>query len=155
MTTQKKNMKFREISKSDIDEILRIRVSTKENHFSMGDLAEVGVTRESVAHWLDGTVNGWLCEVSDRPVGFAMADSKTAEVIVVACYPEFENIGIGKKLMLKLHDWLWSFEHEEIWLWSNPDPSIRAHGFYRKLGYRATGETKGNNEMLKLRKTES
>ena len=147
-------MKLREITKADIDAILRIRVSTKENHFSMTDLAEVGVTRESVARWLDGSVKGWLCEVSGRPVGFCMADSSTAEVIVVACYPEFENRGIGKKLMLKLHDWLWSFEHEEIWLWSNPDPSVRAHGFYRRLGYRAAGETKGNSEMLKLRRTE-
>ncbi|RPI78570.1 MAG: GNAT family N-acetyltransferase [Desulfobacteraceae bacterium] len=148
-------MRLREIEKKDIDDILRIRVSTKENHFSMKDLAEVGVTPESVSMWLDGSVVGWLCEVSDKPVGFAMADSKTAEIIVVACYPEYERRGIGKKLMQKLHEWLWSFEHEEIWLWSNPDSSVRAHGFYRKLGYRPTGETKGNNEMLKLKKIQS
>jgi GNAT superfamily N-acetyltransferase len=146
-------MTIRELKQSDIESILDIRVSTNENHFSMEDLAEVGVTPEAIAEWLDGSVRGWVCEISDRPVAFAMADGKTAEVLVVACYPEYEKKGIGKKLMLKLHDWLWSMDHNEIWLWSDPDPSIRAYGFYRKLGYRPTGKTKGNDEMLKLKRT--
>jgi GNAT superfamily N-acetyltransferase len=145
-------MFIREMGKSDIKDILDIRVSTKENHFSMSDLAEVGVTPESIAEWLDGSVKGWVCEISGKPVGFTLADSKTAEVLVVACYPEFENRGIGKALMQKVHDWLWSFYHNEIWLWSDPDPSVRAHGFYRKLGYAPTGEIKGNDEMLKLKR---
>jgi GNAT superfamily N-acetyltransferase len=146
-------MVFREIDKSDIEDILNIRVSTKENHFSMTDLAEVGVTPEAIAEWLNGSVKGWLCEVSGKPVGFALADSGTAEVLVVACYPEFEKRGIGKALMHLVYDWLWSFDHGEIWLWSDPDPGIRAYGFYRKLGYEPTGEIKGNDEMLRLKRT--
>ena len=145
-------MKIRELEKSDIDDILDIRVSTIENHFSMEDLAEVGVTPKAIAEWLDGTVKGWVCEVSGRPVGFAMADSETAEVLVAACYPEYEKKGIGKKLMHKVHDWLWSFNHEQIWLWSDPDPGIRAYGFYRRLGYQPAGKIKGNDEMLILKK---
>ena len=121
----------------------------------MKDLADVGVTPESVAEWLDGSVNGWICEVSGQTVGFALADSKTAEVLVVACYPKFEKKGIGKALMHKIHDWLWSFDHDEIWLWSDPNPEIRAYGFYRKLGYKPTGETKGKDEMLKLKRNAS
>lgn len=117
-------MVFRKIDKSDIKDILDIRVSTKENHFSMTDLADVGVTPESVAQWLDGSVHGWVCEISDRPVGFALADSKTAEVLVVACYPEYEKKGIGKALMHRIQDWLWS----------DPDPGVHAYGFYRKFG---------------------
>jgi len=148
-------MVIREIEKSDIKDILDIRVSTKENHFSMTDLADVGVTPESVAEWLEGSVKGWLCKMSGQPVGFALADSKTAEVLVVACYPKFEKKGIGKALMQKIHDWLWSFDHDDIWLWSDSNPGIRAYGFYRKLGYEPTGETKGNDEMLKLKKKES
>ena len=148
-------MKLREIEKSDIKDILDIRVSTKENHFSMTDLAEVGVTPESIAEWLEGSVKGWVCEISGRPAGLGLADSKTAEVLVVACYPEYEKMGIGKALMVRLQDWLWSFGHDEIWLWSDPDPEIRAYGFYRKLGYKPTGETKGVDEMLILKRKES
>ena len=150
--TPEKMLVIREVKKEDIPAILDIRVSTKENPFSMADLAEVGVTPDAIAEWLDGSVKGWLCEVSGQPVGFGLADSEIAEILVVACYPEFENRGISKALMRKLHDWLWSFNHDEIWLWSDPDPRIRAHGFYRKLGYEPTGEIKGNDEMLKLRR---
>ena len=148
-------MRLREILKTDIEDILDIRVSTKENHFSMADLSEVGVTPESIAEWLEGSVKGWLCEESGKPAGFALADSMTAEVLVVACYPEYEKRGIGKALMHEVHEWLWSCDHDEIWLWSDPDPGIRAYGFYRKLGYEPTGATKGSDEMLKLERRKS
>ena len=75
-------------------------------------------------------------------------------MLVVACYPEFEGRGIGKALMHEVHEWLWSFDHAEIWLWSDPDPGIRAHGFYRKLGYAPTGAVKGRDEMLRLGRPE-
>jgi GNAT superfamily N-acetyltransferase len=145
-------MKFREITKSDIDDILNIRISTTENHFSMEDLAEIGITPESVSQWLDGTIKGWLCEISNKSVAFAMGDSATGEVLVIAIFPEYEKRGIGKKLMIQLQDWLWSFDHKELWLWSNPDDAVRAHGFYRNLGWHPTGEIKKNNEILKLYK---
>jgi GNAT superfamily N-acetyltransferase len=148
-------MGLREIKRADIEDILDIRVSTKENHFSMADLAEVGVTPDSIAGWLEDSVRGWVYVVSGRPVAFALADGKTAEVLVVACYPEYEKKGIGKALMLRLQDWLWSLDHDEIWLWSDPDPSVRAHGFYRKLGYEPTGATKGADEMLRLKRSRS
>jgi len=144
-------MKLREIKKEDIPDILDIRVSTIENHFSMTDLAEVGVTPESIAEWLDDSVKGWLCEISGKTVGFTLADGKAGEVLVVACYPEYEKMGIGKALMHKIHNWLWSQNHTETWLWSDIDPGIRAHGFYRKLGYESTGTVKGNDEILVLK----
>ncbi len=145
-------MKFREITKSDIYDILNIRISTTENHFSMEDLAEIGITHQSVSQWLDGSIKGWLCEISNKSVAFAMGDSATGEVLVIAILPEYEMLGIGKKLMIQLQDWLWSSGHKELWLWSNPDDAVRAHGFYRKLGWQPTGEVKKNNEILKLYK---
>ncbi len=60
-------MRLREIERTDIKDILDIRVSTKENHFSMTDLAIVEVTQESIAEWLEGSVKGWLCEISGKP----------------------------------------------------------------------------------------
>jgi GNAT superfamily N-acetyltransferase len=143
-------MKFREIEKADIQDILNIRVSTKENHFSMEDLATVGMTPQSVSEWLDGSIKGWVCEISNKLVGFAMGDSATGEIMGIAVYPDYEKQGIGKKLMTRLQNWLWTFDHKELWLWSNPSSKVRAHGFYRRLGWQPTGEIKGNNEILKL-----
>jgi len=145
-------MKFREITKSDIDDILNIRVSTIENHFSLEDLTQIGITPQSVSQWLDGSIKGWLCEISNKNVAFAMGDGATGEVLVIAINPGFEKQGIGKKLMILLQDWLWSFGHKELWLWSNPDAKVRAHGFYRSLGWQPTGTIKKNNEVLKLYK---
>ena len=117
----------------------------------MEDLANVGMTPQSVSEWLDGSIKGWVCEISNKPVGFAMGDSATGEILGIAIYPENEKQGIGKKLMTQLQNWLWTFDHKELWLWSNPSNKVRAHGFYRKLGWQPTGETKGNDEMLKLK----
>lgn len=145
-------MKFRKIVKSDIKTILEIRISTKENHFSLSDLANIGITPQSLSEWLDGTIKGWICEISGKAVGFAMGDSKTGEMLVIAIYPGYEKLGIGKKLMQLIQDWLWSFDQKELWLWSNHDSVVRAHGFYRKLGWIPTGEIEGNNEKLILKK---
>lgn len=143
-------MIIREITTSDIDEIITVRTSTIENPFSFTDLAEIGITKQSVSDWLDGSIKGWVCEISGQIVGFTMADSKTAELLVIAVYPEYEGLGIGKRLMTRIQDWLWSFGHNSLWLWSNPDHLVRAHGFYRKLGWEPTGDTVNNNEKLIL-----
>jgi len=146
-------MRIREINKSDIEEILTVRTSTIENHFSLNDLADIGITKQSVSGWLDDSIKGWVCEISGQIVGFTMGDSKTAEILVISIYPEYEKLGIGKKLMTKAQNWLWSFGHNSLWLWSNPDTSVRAYGFYRKLGWEPTGETEGNNEKLILKES--
>ena len=146
-------MVIREIIKSDIDEVLAVRTSTIENSFSLNDLADIGITKQSVSDWLDGSVRGWLCEIPGKIVGFTMGDSITGEILVIAIHPEYEKLGIGKVLMTHVQNWLWSFGHKSLWLWSNPDDSIRAHGFYRKLGWEPTGETRENNEKLILLKS--
>lgn len=143
-------MIIRELNKSDIDEILTVRSSTIENHFSLNDLADIGITNQSVSDWLDGSIKGWVCEIKGKIVGFTMGDSETGEILVIAIYPDYEKLGIGKKLMTHIQNWLWSFGHSFLWLWSNPDHSVRAHGFYRKLGWEPTGDTEGNNEKLIL-----
>ncbi len=127
-------MKIREIYKSDIEEIFSVRTSTLENRFSLDDLADMGTMKQSVLNWLDGYVEDWVCEISGKRVGFTMGDSKTAEVLVIAIYPEYKELGIGRKLMTHIQIWLWSFGHSNLWLWSSSDKSVRAYGFYRKLG---------------------
>ena len=145
-------MKIRELNKSDIVEIFIVRISTLDNSFSLNDLAAIGKAKQSVSDWLDGSIQGWVCELSGKIVGFALGDRKTTEILVIAIYPEYEKLGIGRKLMSHIQNWLWSFGHSNLWLWSNFDKSVRAHGFYRKLGRVPTGETHNRNEKLILTK---
>jgi len=93
-----------------------------------------------------------MCEDVASIVGFAMGDQSNGEVLVVAVRPEYERKGIGKSLLIHVQEWLFSEQHDEIWLLANPDPHVRATGFYRKLGWQATSTFMGNNEVLKLGK---
>ncbi|MCG8593495.1 MAG: GNAT family N-acetyltransferase, partial [Kiloniellales bacterium] len=80
-------------------------------------------------------------------------DRSKGEVQVVAVLPDYEGRAIGKNLLDRVTAWLFSEGHQEIWLLSNPDPDVRAHGFYRKLGWHATGVRKGDDEVMVLRRT--
>jgi GNAT superfamily N-acetyltransferase len=146
---------------SDLPTALAVRLSTVENAITMEELeSDYGITPQSLSEAMTSHVKGWLCEADGREaseivVGFAMGDRSNGEVQVVAVLPEYEGMGIGKSLLTRVQTWLFSEGHEEIWLLANPDPNIRAHTFYRKLGWRATGSLRKDDEVMKLRRTES
>jgi len=143
---------IREMGVEDLPAVLEVRLSTIENAITLEELAkDYGVTPDSLAAAMEGDVKGWLCEDSGQVVGFAMGDRSNGEVQVVALRPSHEKRGIGKSLLAHVRDWLFAEGHNEIWLLSNPDPTIRAYSFYRRLGWQATGERRGHDEVLTLR----
>jgi ribosomal protein S18 acetylase RimI-like enzyme len=145
-------LRYRQITPADLPAVFSVRLSTIENAITMRELEDdYGITLDSLAKAMSSHVKGWLCEDSEVVVGFAMGDRLNGEVQVVAVLPEYERNGIGKSLLTKVQNWLLSEGHEEIWLGSNPDPTIRAYGFYRKLGWQATGRMKGYDEIMVFR----
>lgn len=54
---------------------------------------------------------------------------------VIAVLPEFEEQGFGGRQLARVEEWLWSLGWEEIWLTTDPDPALRAYGFYRHHGW--------------------
>ena len=44
--------------------------------------------------------------------------------------------GIGKALLTRIEEWLWSEGWKEIWLTTDLDETDRAVGFYRHLGWK-------------------
>lgn len=142
---------YREMRPDDLPAVLAVRLSTVENAITLEELeSDYGITPKSLAAAMASHVKGWLCEDAGRAVGFAMGDRANGEVQVVAVLPEYEGRGVGKRLLLYVQDWLFSAGYAEIWLLANPDPTIRAHGFYRKLGWRATGRMQGDDEVMTL-----
>ncbi|MEQ8354434.1 MAG: GNAT family N-acetyltransferase [Kiloniellaceae bacterium] len=136
----------------DIPAVLALRLSTVENAVTLEELkADYGVTPESLAAGMRCDVRGWLSEQDGKVLGFAMGDRSNGEVQVVAVLPGLEARGIGKAVLSKVRDWLFSEGHDEIWLRANPDPDVRASGFYRRLGWRRTGIMRGGDEVLRLR----
>ncbi len=144
---------YRKMERSDLPSAFAVRLSTIENAVTMEELAEdYGITQEYLAKAMETDVRGCLCEDDGKVVGFSMGDRSNGEVQVVAVLPTHERRGIGKSLLARVQDWLFSEGHEEIWLLANPDPGIRATGFYRHLAWEATGKMRGHDEVLKLRK---
>ena len=149
-------LSFRQMETGDLPSAFSVRLSTEENAITMAELArDYGVTPESLAEAMKSTVKGWLCEDGGAVVGFAMGDRSNGEVQVVAVLPDYEGRGIGRQLLGQVQSWLFSQGHGEIWLRANPDPHIRATGFYKKLGWRATGQSIGDDEVLTLRQGEA
>lgn len=149
-------LSYRAMRVDDLPAALDVRLSTIENAVTPEELErDYGVTPASVVEAMRSHVKGWLCEESNEVVGFAMGDAATGEVLVVAVRPEHEARGIGGTLLGRVESWLFSQGHEALWLLANPDPGVRAHGFYRKRGWRATGRMPKDDEVMALRKADA
>lgn len=146
-------LRFRPTQPTDTDACISVRGRTRENPVSREQLAAVGITPESVAAALEGgRVKGWVCEHDGQVVGFCSGDAETGEVLVLAVLPEHEGRGVGKRLLAEVVGELRALGHRRVWLAASPDPAVRAHGFYRAQGWRATGEVDGiGDEILELR----
>ena len=145
-------LQFRETLPSDVDELFSVRARTREHSVSKDRLEEFGITPESIARQIaDGDVKGWVCSHDSALVGFCNGDGKTGEVLVLAVLPEYESMGVGSNLLAHVVEWLRSVGFGTLWLAASPKVGIRAHGFYRSLGWRPSGKIdKNGDEILVL-----
>jgi ribosomal protein S18 acetylase RimI-like enzyme len=149
---------IREASASDIDALFDIRARTRENAIPRAYLVSIGITPESWTASLSSESNRtWVCFHDTTPVAFCAAESIHGEVLVLAVLPEYERRGVGKRLLDEAVGWLRSRGCARIWLATNPDPSVRSHGFYRSQGWRPTGEiqARAGDEILVLNEPRS
>ena len=126
---------YREIGAHDIASLFVVRIATRENTYTMDGLERLGITEASVTDMIKTTHRGWLCEVDKQVVGFAMGNRKNGEMWVIAVLPDYEGKGVGKELLIRVEDWLWSEGWDEICLTTDIDPSLRAYGFYKSQGW--------------------
>ena len=75
----------------DIAAIFRVRTSTRENRMSIKELADLGITPESVSQALKVKTKGWVCEEAGKILGFTVGDGDSGEMLVVAVLPEAEG----------------------------------------------------------------
>jgi GNAT superfamily N-acetyltransferase len=145
-------LRIRETQFGDIEDMFSVRSRTRQNPISKERLAAYGITSESSAvSMANGRVRGWACFHDSVLVGFCDGDGETGEVLVLAVLPEYEGKGIGKTLLSRVVEWLQSVGFNQPWLAASPDPSIRAHGFYRSLGWQPNGRSLENgDEILQL-----
>lgn len=126
-------MNFREAQTADIPEIMSVRMSVKENVLSNPDL----VTEGDCEEYINRRGKGWVCEIEGIVVGFSIADLKDHNIWALFVRPEYEGIGIGKKLHHLMLQWYFSQTEETVWL--STAPHSRAETFYRKNGWKEVG----------------
>jgi ribosomal protein S18 acetylase RimI-like enzyme len=143
---------FRETRLSDIDALFEVRARTRQNPLSRVDLAQLGITPESTAAAFgSGTIVGFVCTCEDRVVGFCSGEFVSGEILVLAVLPDYEGRGVGKQLLSSVVARLHQAGARRVWLAAAADPTVRAQGFYRALGWRPTGErTSNGDEILEL-----
>jgi ribosomal protein S18 acetylase RimI-like enzyme len=148
-------IEFRDLKTQDFERCIEIRGMTRDNPIPAEVLKEFGVTKEA---WIplvkDKRIVGVVAEYNDEVIGFSSGDVNTGEVLVLALLPEYEGRGLGKNLLVLTADKLFSFGMEKLWLAASPNPEIRAHGFYRHLGWVPTGVIdKNRDEVLEYNRT--
>lgn len=146
-------VKFRAAMAGDALACVRVRGLTRENAISEERLRSAGITVESWAKDIaSGALPGIVCLSGDQIVGYCFGAAESGEVVVLALLPEFENRGLGRQLLGSLVQQLRSSGHQRLYLGCSPDPTCRAYGFYRHLGWQSTGQRdRFGDEVLELR----
>ena len=133
-------MIFREAVINDIKQIQVVRNSVKENVLSNPSL----VTDKDCEEYMTIRGKGWVCEIEDQIVGFAIADLKENNIWALFIDPQFERKGIGRELHRMMLDWYFSQSRETVWL--GTAFNTRAEKFYRSAGWKEVG-THGSKEI--------
>ena len=133
-------MLIRVAQQEDIETLFEIRTSVKENYQSREEIAELGITPDSVSKMLQTDCCAWLAEIDDQVIGFSIANKTEKTIFGAFVRPSFEGRGVGRKLMEAAESWLFSNNITDIWLLTGDDPNLRAYGFYLHLGWTPIGQ---------------
>lgn len=140
-------MLLREANINDIDGLSIVRMSVKENVLNNPAL----VTREDYENYLTYHGKGWLCEIKDEIVGFAIVDTVENNIWALFVKPGFDKMGIGKALHKTMMDWY--FNHTDKTVWLGTAPNTRAAEFYTQQGWKNVG-MHGNEIKFEMSKSD-
>ena len=126
-------MIFRQAQIEDIKQIQIVRKSVKENTLSNPLL----VTEKDYQEFLTERGKGWVCEIENQIIGFAIVDLRNNNIWALFLKPEFEGKGIGTKLQNLMLNWYFKNGKENVWLGTSPN--TRAEKFYTESGWVKNG----------------
>lgn len=135
------NLVYRPARPEDTAACIDLRGRTRENAFSVDALSAVGVTLESWSAGIrDGSLPGVVALADGALAGYCFGDRDSGEIVVLALLPAYEGRGIGRALLQQVMASLRALGFTRLFLSCSADPQVRSHGFYRRLGWVATGE---------------
>ena len=148
----KMNLEFRETRLADIRSLSNVPAAADENSSSRALLLRLGIRLPPTdADLLSERLKLWECADDSVVVGHCAGDCATGEILSLSVRSGYEGRGIGRRLLCLIVAWLRASGAQRIWLVAPSDPTLRAFGFYRALGWRPSGEQLGEgNEVLEL-----
>ena len=118
----------------DVKQIQIVRNSVTENTLADPNL----VTDEDCINFITVKGKGWVCEMDNQIVGFAIVDLLNHNIWALFIDPNFEGKGIGQLLHNEMLDWY--FEQTQKTVWLGTAFNTRAEHFYTKAGWKIVGK---------------
>lgn len=139
---------IRSAQPSDVDAIFVVRTAVTENHLSREAMRQMGITESVVADMIRQNPCAWVAVDNELIVGFSMILPEEGCLFAAFVLPEYENRGIGRRLVLAAENEL--FKHHQI-AWLETAKNSRAVMFYTCLGW--GNETAIDEGDVRLEKT--
>jgi ribosomal protein S18 acetylase RimI-like enzyme len=148
VAARKMSLEFREARLADPKSLAGIRAATEARAL----LLRLGIKLPAnQGEFLTGSIKLWECADNSQVVGHCSGNVATGEVLSLSVHPGYEGRGIGRELLSLVVNWLREAGPKRIWLLAPSDPSLRAFGFYRAMGWQPTGEQlETGNEVLEF-----
>jgi|SRR5687767_2542402 ribosomal protein S18 acetylase RimI-like enzyme len=136
-------MCIRRATDADISQMHDVRMSVRENRLADAS----GIQPHDYAAMLR-IGPGWVCEVDQRVVGFAVADLSRCSIWALFVHPDYERRGIGRMLHDAMIGFLFDRGMTRVSLTTDPD--TRAERFYRAAGWVYAGRMQNGEHRYEL-----
>lgn len=135
---------IRAATADDVETLCAIRTSVVQNHLSLEQMADRGITPQVLVDTLNAAPCAWIAEVDGQAAGFSMVDLAEGEVFAMFVQPAYENLGLGRQLMAKAEAALFE-HHDRLYLVTDGRDEVRANGFYQRLGWCVADHVDGDD----------
>jgi GNAT superfamily N-acetyltransferase len=123
---------LRQAHRNDVPGIQRVRHSVRENR-----LVSRTISDEDVIAAIEVSGRGWVIEVDNAIVGFAIGNALDGNVWALFVDPAHEGRGHGLRLHDAMVEWMKSQGLRTLWL--STEPGTRAQAFYERAGWSNRG----------------
>jgi GNAT superfamily N-acetyltransferase len=129
--------------RQDIAGMHRVRMAVRENR-----LVSTSLSEQDYAVAIESTGRGWVVELDEKIVAFAVGNANTGNIWALFVEPEHEGRGFGRQLHDVMVAWLWTQGPTHLWL--TTEPGTRAERFYAAAGWRRVGTADHGEVRLEL-----
>jgi GNAT superfamily N-acetyltransferase len=133
---------------ADLPAITRVRTSVRENHLSVEQMAERGITETVIAQAMSsGKLVSWIAEANTEVAAFAMVEPETGKLFALFTHPDHEGCGHGTALLATAEQSLHLAGCRAMIL--DTGEATSAVAFYEKRGFVITSTCEGDVIMAK------